>query len=439
MNDKRIFILAILCCFSLAGFSQEIKQLTLQEAIELSLKNSKQLKISQARIDEALAQAEEAKQARLPDLKISGSYLRLNSAKIDLKSASDSGGSSGGGPKVNQAIYGMANLSFPVYAGGRIRYGIESAKYLAEAAKLDAESDASDIIFNTTRAYVNLYKAYESVILVNENLNFSLSRDSNFSNLEKNGLLARNDLLKAQLQTSNVELALLTAENDFRIATVNMNLMLGLPETDSLVVDTAFVERLAEAGNFMDYQNAALQNRMDIKATNLRKKAAEVNIKSARAEAYPTLALTGGYVAADIPKFLTITNALNIGVGVQYNLASLWKKNTKLQQARARDREISATREMLNDEVKLDINRDYQNYLLSLKRIELFEKSLVQANENFRITNNKYNNSLVTLTDLLDADVERLQAKINIATAKADAVLAYNQLLKTSGLLQTGK
>ena len=439
MNDKRIFILAILCCFSLAGFSQEIKQLTLQEAIELSLKNSKQLKISQARIDEALAQAEEAKQARLPDLKISGSYLRLNSAKIDLKSASDSGGSSGGGPKVNQAIYGMANLSFPVYAGGRIRYGIESAKYLAEAAKLDAESDASDIIFNTTRAYVNLYKAYESVILVNENLNSSLSRDSNFSNLEKNGLLARNDLLKAQLQTSNVELALLTAENDFRIATVNMNLMLGLPETDSLVVDTAFVERLAEAGNFMDYQNAALQNRMDIKATNLRKKAAEVNIKSARAEAYPTLALTGGYVAADIPKFLTITNALNIGVGVQYNLASLWKKNTKLQQARARDREISATREMLNDEVKLDINRDYQNYLLSLKRIELFEKSLVQANENFRITNNKYNNSLVTLTDLLDADVERLQAKINIATAKADAVLAYNQLLKTSGLLQTGK
>jgi outer membrane protein TolC len=439
MNDKRIFILAILCCFSLAGFSQEIKQLTLQEAIELSLKNSKQLKISQARIDEALAQAEEAKQARLPDLKISGSYLRLNSAKIDLKSASDSGGSYGGGPKVNQAIYGMANLSFPVYAGGRIRYGIESAKYLAEAAKLDAESDASDIIFNTTRAYVNLYKAYESVILVNENLNSSLSRDSNFSNLEKNGLLARNDLLKAQLQTSNVELALLTAENDFRIATVNMNLMLGLPETDSLVVDTAFVERLAEAGNFMDYQNAALQNRMDIKATNLRKKAAEVNIKSARAEAYPTLALTGGYVAADIPKFLTITNALNIGVGVQYNLASLWKKNTKLQQARARDREISATREMLNDEVKLDINRDYQNYLLSLKRIELFEKSLVQANENFRITNNKYNNSLVTLTDLLDADVERLQAKINIATAKADAVLAYNQLLKTSGLLQTGK
>lgn len=439
MNHRRIFILTILFFSSLAGFSQEVKQITLQEAIDLSLKNSKQLKISRARIDEALAQATEAKQAQLPDLKISGSYLRLNSAKINLKSASDSGGSGAGGPKVNQAIYGIANLSLPLYAGGRIRYGIESTRYLAEASRLDAESDATDIIFNTTQAYVNLYKAYESVLLVKESLNSSLSRDSNFSNLEKNGLLARNDLLKSQLQTSNIELALLTAENDFRIATVNMNLMLGLPENDSLVLDTSFVNHLEEAGNFTDYENAALQNRMDIKATGLRKKAADANIKSAKAEAYPTLALTGGYVAADIPKVLTITNALNIGIGVQYNLANLWKKNTKLQQAEAREKQISATQEILNDQVRLGINRDFQNYLLSLKRINLFENSLVQANENFRITNNKYNNSLVTLTELLDADVERLQAKINISSAKADAVLAYNQLLKTSGLLRATK
>lgn len=438
MNHRLISILTVLLFTSLVGSAQEVRQLSLQDAIDLSLKNSKQLKISQARIDEALAQATEAKQEQLPDLKISGSYLRLNSAKINLKSASDSGGSSGG-PKVNQALYGIANLSLPLYAGGRIKYGIASTKYLAEAARMDAESDATDIIFNTTQAYVNLYKAYESVALVKESLNSSLSRDSNFSNLEKNGLLARNDLLKSQLQTSNIELALLTAENDFRIATVNMNLMLGLPETDSLVLDTSFVNHLEDAGNFTEFENAALQNRMDIKATGLRKKAADANIKSAKAEAYPTLALTGGYVAADVPKVLTVTNALNIGIGVQYNLASLWKKNTKLQQAQAREKQISASQDMLNDQVRLGVNRDYQNYLLSVKRISLFEKSLEQANENFRITNNKYNNSLVTLTDLLDADVERLQSKINIASAKADAVLAYNQLLKTSGLLRATK
>ncbi len=48
------------------------------------------------------------------------------------------------------------------------------------------------------------------------------------------------------------------------------------------------------------------------------------------------IALTGGYVAADIPNFLTLYNAVNVGVGLQYNLSSLWKTDAKVQQAKAR-------------------------------------------------------------------------------------------------------
>jgi len=434
MNHKpKYLLISLLSLFvTVHSIAQETKMLSLQQAIDLSLKNSKNLRIANAKIEEATASVKEATDRQLPDFNVSANYLRLNNANIDLKSSSGSGG---GSPSINQALYGIASLSLPVYNGGKIKYGIESARYLEKATKLDAEKNKDEVIFNTTKAYINLYKSYEAVQLVKENLQSSLSRDTNFTNLEKNGLLARNDLLKSQLQSSNIELSLLDAENNFKLATVNMNLMLGLPETDPILLDTAFMNTNQELKNFTDYEMMALQNRKDIQAAGFRKKAAATAIKSARAESYPTIALSGGYIAAYVPNFVTITNAVNIGVGVQYNLASLWKTNTKLKQATAREKQAIAGEEMLNDGVRLEINQDYQNYLLSRKKIEVYEKALAQATENYRITNNKYVNSLVTLTDLLDADVAKLQAKLNIAFAKADAVLAYSKLLQTAGLL----
>ncbi|MBS1743650.1 MAG: TolC family protein [Bacteroidetes bacterium] len=438
-NKLTTMLLAFFLLFN-ASFvlaQDSTKSLNMQEAIELGIKNSKQLKISRSRIDAATAHLQEASDYRLPDFSISGSYLRLNNADVNLKikSGNTSGNSGAASPSVNQALYGIANISLPIYAGGRIRYGIESAKLLKQAAMLDADNDKDAVAFNAVKAYINLYKSFEAVTLVKENLQSSMSRDTNFSNLEKNGLLARNDLLKSQLQTSNIELALLDAEKNNKLAMINMNLLLGLPENTILILDTGFINTAQPLKSFPEYESDALKQRKDIQAIGYRKKATATAIQSAKAEAYPTLALTGGYVAADVPKLLTITNALNIGIGVKYNLASLYKKNTKLAEAKAKQAEVTAGEEILNDQVRSAINQDYQDYLVSLKKTEVFEKALEQAKENYRITKNKYDNNLVTLTELLDADVALLQSKLNIRFSKADAILAYNKLLQTSGAL----
>ncbi len=440
MKDKiiiRILAIAVAVFFSQHAISQGKKALNLNTAIDMSLANSKQLKASKARIDVAVAQVKEAEDNRLPNFNLSGSYLRLSSANIDLKSNSNNSSGGNNTPKISQALYGIANISYPLYAGGRIKYAIESAKYLEQAAKLDADNDKEGVILNTLNAYTNLYKAGITINVIKENLASSRQRDSSFSRLEQNGLLARNDLLKTELQTSNIELTLLDAENNYKLANINMNLMLGLPENTELEIDTTSFQQLTPIKSIEEYEILAIQNRKDMQALSIRKKAAGVAIRSANTEGYPTIALTGGYIAADVPNFVTITNAVNIGVGVEYNLAALWKTNTKLQQAKAREKELQANEEQLNDGIRLQVNQDYQNYLLSQKRIEVYQKALQQATENFRITKNKYDNSLVTVTELLDADVALLQAKLNLSLSKADAVQGYNRLLHTTGILTT--
>ena len=430
----------LLIAFSLVGLqltAQEKRPITLNEAIDLGIKNSKQLKNSQAKIEEATAALKEALNNQLPDAKLSGSYLWLSSANVDMK-IKGNGGSGGGSssfPTVSKAGYVIANASVPVFAGGRIRYGIEASRFLEEATRLDADNNKEEVIQNTVEAFVNLYKAKASVSLVQENLAEAQQRVKDFSNLEKNGLLARNDLLSAQLQASNFELGLLDAENNWKLANVSMNILLGLPEKLELVPDSSMVDQNFSVKALDDYLQTAYTNRTDLAAMDLRKKASESSIKSSKGEYYPSLAVTGGYIAADIPEVISITNALNIGVGVSYNIGSLWKTKAKVQQAEARVKQAEIGESQLNDNIRLDVNHAYLNFLSSQKKIEVYEKAVEQAVENYRIVKNKYDNSLATTTDLLDANTKQLLERMNFIFAKADAVVAYNKLLQTAGLL----
>jgi outer membrane protein TolC len=390
------------------------------------------LKLNEAKILEATTNIKEAEEKKLPEASVSTSYMYLPiKPTIDLKSSTSSNGS----PSVNQAMLGSVSASLPIYAAGKIKYGIESAKYLEQAVKLDADNDRGAVVLNTINACINLFKANQAIALVKENLEQSQQRVKDFTNLEKNGLLARNDLLKAELQSSNIELTLLDAESNYKLACVNMDIMMGLPESTLLIPDKNGLALPASIKTIDEYEQAALQNRKDLSAVAQRKKAAELGIKTAKVDQYPSINLTGGYIAADVPKFLSVYNAVNIGVGVKYNIASLWKNKTKVQLAEIKVNQLQDNQDILNDNIRVQINQAYQTYLVSIKKIEVYQKSVIQATENYRITKNKYDNALATTTELLEADVALLQSKLSVTNAQADSFLAYNRLLNAAGLL----
>ncbi len=445
MKSKLIIVLSAVAVLGTYHLKAQSKVLSLAEAVELSIKNSGRLKLANAKVDEAVAVRKEVWNNHLPDIKVSGAYMRLGSPDVNLKlktggtDTSSSGKSGMGSLNVHEAVYGMANATLPLFSGLRIKYGVESAKYLEQATKLDAEKDKEEVIENTIGAYCNLYKARRSVDLITANLNQQKKRVADFSNLEKNGLLARNDLLKAQLQQSNIELTLLEAQNNASIANTNMNLMLGLPRETELVPDSAAFVTPAQTGTIAEWEQSALVNRKEIAALNYREKAASAAIRSAKGEYYPGIALTSGYIAADIPNVLTLTNVVNVGLGFQYNIGALWKTGAKVAQSKARLRQVEVNEGIVADMVRLQVSKSYQDYLLSMQKINVYARSVEQAGENYRITKNKYDNSLVTTTDLLEADVAQLQAQLNYTFSKVDAFAAYKKLQQTAGTLSGNK
>jgi outer membrane protein TolC len=442
MRHNIILVLAIAVAATHVASAQQVKKLTLTEAIELGLKSSGRIRIANAKTDETHANLKEASERRLPDLKASGSYLRLNSPDVNLKANMGAGqgneGQSGSTPVVNQLTYGMVTATFPVFSGFRIKCGIETAKLLEQASKFDGETEQQEVIETTVEAFANLYKAKRTVELVRENLQKEEARVKDFTNLEKNGLMARNDLLKAQLQKSNMELALMEAESNMKLASMYLALQLGMQQGTEIQPDTVGMEWMPDAGSELQWEQIAQEQRKDKAALNARIGAARMGLNAAKGEYWPAFALTGGYVGAYIPNFLTVANALNVGVGMQYNVGSLWKTSAKVEAAKAKLHQAEAMEGIASDQLRMEVARAYQTYTLSINKARVYAQTVVQADENYRITKNKYDNNLATTTDLLDADVAQLQARLNFAFSKADAMVAYKKLQKSAGVLSVG-
>ncbi len=435
MNFK-IVITCIFILFSFSMIAQKSKTLLLDEVIDLSLQNSKKLKLDQSRIDEATAAIKEAMERKLPSANIGASYLRLAGANTNLKFKSGNSTSTPGeSPSVSQAMYGTLNASLPIYNGGKIKYGIESSELLRKALTLDSENDREMIIQTAIESFANIFKATNAVRLVKENLKQSDQRIKELTNLEANGLLAKNDLLKAQLQSSNLELNLLDAENNLALTTLNMNLLLGLPIETYIIPDTSGIERKNDTRKVEDFVQAAFINRKDVLAIDARKKVTELGVRQIEAEKFPSIQLTGGYIAANIPGVISITNALNLGFGISYNIASIWKNKTKVDQATSRVHQMLIGEDILIDNIRLEVNKNYLNLMSTRKKVEVNAKAIAQSEENYRITKNKFDNSLATLSELLDAEVFVFQSKLAFTLAQADAFVSYQKLLQSAGLL----
>lgn len=438
MKISKIIALALL----FLGASQlqaQKKSLSLNEAVKMAVTSSNQAVLADTKVSTAHFETQTVKMNQYPDLKLSGQYMRLTNADINLKSSSESSsgeGTSEGGssPNVNQLILAQANLSMPIFSAGKLRNSIKASENRYKSEQANAAHSKEAVAMEVVQYYADLYKVQKSIELLKESLKSQQQRVTDFTNMEENGLIARNDLLKAQLAQSRVQLSLDEAEKNERVINYYLTTLLKLPAGTQMQISPDNIDRDVFSMT-LNTEDQAVQNRKDLEALNFAKKASEDQIKVAKADYYPTLALTGGYIFADLQNVVRIENAMNIGVGVSYNLSSIFKNGSSVKAAKSRTAELEQQQAILTDEIKEEVVRANENYQLSLKQDQVYNEAVGQADENFRIVKDKYDNGLSDTNDLLEADVEDLNAKINVAYSRANIVLKYYELLEANGQL----
>ncbi len=411
------------------------RNITLDEAIKLGLQTSKTLRLSQAKIDQAVSQFNQAKDQALPSGSVSYTYsyayipankLGFNGDVIAL-------------PRTANANLGIASAEEVLYAGGKYRYAKASTDLLVQVSRLDADKDRDQIAIDVVNEYYNLYKVLQNQKVVQQNLNSVDEQIHQAQRFFQQGLVTKNDVLRFQLQRSNIELNGIDLENNRKIINYNLDILLGLPETTQLNV-TQVADVNQPVAPLVNYVDTALANRQEVKELDLRTQAADYNIKSVRANQLPTLAATAGAYYVDIsvnplPTHNQYITPVTAGLAISWNFGTLWNNKNKVAEARIQRDQVSINKGITTDNIKTEVNQIYQNYVAAVNKVRLLQTAIAQATENNRITASKYSNATASATDRADAETLLYQAQTNLELAKADAGLAYYNLLKSTGRL----
>lgn len=410
--------------------AQEKTSLTLDEAVKLAWEKSNEVTLASTKVNTKKYELQEVKNNQLPDIKVSGQYQRLTKASIDMPNQGE--GASLASP--DRAMLGMANLSLPLFAGFKIQNSINAYDNLYEAENANAAKTKEDVALRVITYYTALYKAQKTLDVLNENQKSAKQRVTDFIELEKNGIIPRNDLLKSQLLVSKTQLSIDEATNNLNNINFYLTTLLKLdPGTKLQVNETDFFN--LKTSNAPTSDAVALQNRKDLEAIRFQQKASEANIKVARAAYYPTLALLGGYTALDLKDIITVKYAMNFGLGLTYDISGIYKNSAHVREAESRALEVKNTEAVMTDRIKVEVQKSIEDYDLAINQSVVYDEALQQASENYRLVKDKFDNGLADTNDLVEADVEQLSAKINTAVSKATIIQKYYELLSVSGQL----
>ncbi len=433
---KKIILLILI---PISVHYSQTQKLTLQESIELGLKNSKDLKISQSKLKSSDAKVSEVNSMFLPQLKFMANYTRLSDnvppfqVNIPFSPVPIN---------ISDPVLDNYNLRLslqqPLFTGLKLLSSKKSAEYNFTAAKLDYSKEMNEAAMNIHTAFWNFYRANEFRNLLEKSLNQIENHLKDTKNFLDNGLVTQNDYLKLQVQYSNTKLQLIEAENTLEVACAVFNKALGLPLEAKTEIDVDEIQIQDSEYEFEELLKEAKQNREEIQSLTFRLKAAEENITSARSGWFPNIYLTSNYYYSNPNnRFQPLKNQWNdtwdVGLTLNWDIWDWGLTSSRTTQAEELSVQTQASLEKLTDNIEVEVYQSYLNLVKSKEKVEVSKLSLEQATENYRITSEKYKEQLATSTDLIDAEVSQVQAETNLISSLIEFNLAKVRLEKSVG------
>ncbi len=430
-----------LLCFLLSPLtilSQEKQLLTLEEAIRLGLENSKLLRISSAKVLSADAKSSEINAARLPSVRLQAGYTRLSDVDpftVQLPILPSPVTIS---PIVTNNYTSRLTVQQPLFTGLRLEKSAAAAEFSAQAASQDYTKDRADYAYSVKDAYWNLFKALEVKKVIGENLEQVTSHLRDVQNMMAQGLVTKNEVLKVQVQLSNIQLAQIDATNSVRLAMMRLNNLIGLPLDTELQIASSLPSPPKEVPSVTQLVQDAFVNRPDLKAAEMRVRASDATVAAAKGAWYPQISLSGNYYySRPNPRILPTRDEFkdtwDVGLTLSFELWNWGTTKHQAVQAEAALAQAADTRDHLRDLITLEVNESYLAVLQTAEKVGVAEKGVEQAEENYRITRNKFSSGTATNTDLLDAEVSLLQSKLNHTVSLVELELAHARLLKARG------
>lgn len=417
---------AVLCSQYLCAQS---RTMGIEEMFRLADENSKSIQAFRTGKEVADENLKAAKAQRLPDISasLSGSYW--GNGKLWNRDFSNA-------TKIEMPHWGnnfALEAQLAVYAGGAISSGIELAELEKQLAEMDWQKNRQDIRFLLVGHYLNLYKLHNQIEVLHKNLELTDQIIANMQARLEEGTALENDITRYELQRETLRLQLAKVEDACKIANHQLVITLHLPEGTVVQPDTTLNDSRIQTMSEANWQELAAQNNLNLQQAETGIKVNRQRVKMERSERLPKISLVAaehldGPITIEVPVLDNNFNYWYVGVGVKYNISSLFKNNRKLKAARLNVRKAQETYELAQEQTNHAVQESYVNFLTSFTDLRTQQKSVELADENYSVTSNRYQNDLALLTDMLDASNMKLSADMGLVNARINVIFNYYKM-----------
>lgn len=437
MNNHRL-LTGLLCATLLSGgvcsFAQTRQVLSIEDLFEIAEANSVQLRPSFSAEEEAKREISIARSGRLPDINVSLSLSYIGDGFTTKRNFSDY--QKAPIPHLGTGL--SLSVNQPLYMGGAIKNSIELAELKSTAARYSTEFQRDNIRFQLAGFYLDIYKFNNLKSVVEKNISQARKVLAEMQARYEQGVALQNDITRYELLVSNLELQLVKINNTLDILNRNLVVTAGMPEGTVVVPDTTLLTRALPSSAEEWWQEEARLNAPSLKlagsGVEISRKAEEI-VKSER---LPKIGLQAawtldGPILVEIPPINRNLSYWYVGLGVSYNISSLYKSNKSISKSKVATQHAIEQLDAARENISLGVRADYVRYLEAYEELKTQNKSVELAERNYRTTSTRYSADMALITDMLDAANSKLDAEQQLVNARINIIYYYYKLLFTSG------
>jgi outer membrane protein TolC len=331
-----------------------------------------------------------------------------------------------------------AGLTQPIYMGGKIRSQYRIASLLEDIQTDRLEITEDEIIQEVENLFwqiISLQEKHQLALDYQEMLD-TLVKD--LVNMELEGIVTGNEVLKAQTKQNEISLQVFQVENGLKLATMAMNQMIGFP-LDSLI---ALNPEILPVRVFLDKDAlivSALENRPELQLLDKSVAIADEGVKMAWSRFLPVIVGTANYSWYNPNPYNGFQEEFggdwNLGITCRIPITQWGKRVHSLNSAKELMEITKLKAEETRELVQLDVQQSWNQYLEAFKSVEVAKIGLEQAEENLRIQTDRFHEGMIKTADLLEAQALWQEAASKLLEAKTNLRNHEIKIKKSTGQL----
>lgn len=427
-------VLGILFLMSTAAFA---RNLTLDEAIELSLNNSKKIEISSRNKKIGDINLGIAFKAALPSVTYEGSYSRMEHSTRDVYGR-ETGVKQGYNENQTKEMMleeksgytSQVVISQPIFQGGAILGGIKGAKAMADIAELSYIADKRDVRLNTIQLYSNIIKYQKDLEALETSKKELEIRHKEQQNKLDLRLIIKADLLKTEVAMLEVDSNIVQVKNLIYTEMKKLKIDTGLTNEEELILaDLNVPEGLSSEINFdNDMITAKTQSLTALISKN--------NVEYAKAEKMVAFSDNlpkvnafvqyGGYERESMDDSFH-NEEWRGGVKVTWELFNFGSGIDSYRAANQSYKIEQLNDSIAQDNIEIDLTTAYSE-VIRLEKLRIAMRSSLEASqENYDIDTERYKAGLLSTQDYLNSEAQLRQSKVDYNKAESDYLVAFEK------------